>query len=453
MPETTTTLSKQDYLKRYLSKSSDATVDNEGKKEKKKRKKEKHGHRSSKHAGMRIIDDDIGFSQLGGGTQDLYSEDDEERPQLDPNSMALAGDRQKELPSSVAEPPAPSKVGQWETVPVKRARQDSDDDPSPPRRRERRDSPDADPPRRGRPRHDSDDDPSPPRRGSSAAASNSHRPSRPSAASSASSSMPPPPPPAARPAGASAGGGERAPPSSCAAPGLHLGFSSESQAAQQAARGVVPSVHQAAGLGAGEDTVYRDRKGRKLEMLSEMMKTEVQTANPHPHPHLSPLTSHLTAHPHPHISHLTSHISHLTSHLSPLTSHLSPLTSHPHPHLSPYPPHTSSSPSPPHTSSSPSPPTQGGGQSNEPVKPTWGTGLAQQRNKEQQREYERREGAKPVARCARGLLVRVHASMRVYRRRVRALHPCNMHAHVQLPSTYSHAYAHRKFRPHGDVLI
>jgi len=68
-------------------------------------------------------------------------------------------------------------------------------------------------------------------------------------------------------------------------------------------------------LGAGEDTVYRDRKGRKLEMLSEMMKGQ-----------------------------------------------------------------------------------QGGGQSQASVKPTWGSGLAQQREKEERQKRARADGSGPVAR-------------------------------------------------------
>ena len=32
------------------------------------------------------------------------------------------------------------------------------------------------------------------------------------------------------------------------------------------------------------------------------------------------------------------------------------------------------------------------------VQPTWGKGLVQQRSKEEQREYERQEAAKPLAR-------------------------------------------------------
>jgi len=67
-------------------------------------------------------------------------------------------------------------------------------------------------------------------------------------------------------------------------------------------------------LGGGEDTVYRDRKGRKLEMLNEMIKQDKR---------------------------------------------------------------------------------EGSGRG---PTPTWGKGLVQQRSKEEQRDYERREAAKPLAR-------------------------------------------------------
>ena len=83
----------------------------------------------------------------------------------------------------------------------------------------------------------------------------------------------------------------------------------------RAAQAAAPNFTEASSMGAGEDTVYRDKKGRKLEMLSEMMKNEGGAK-----------------------------------------------------------------------------PAAG------PVKPTWGSGLVQQRSKEEQREYERREAAKPMAR-------------------------------------------------------
>ena len=56
--------------------------------------------------------------------------------------------------------------------------------------------------------------------------------------------------------------------------GLHTNVAGEAaaMAAQQQQLQANASVGDAMAMGAGEDTVYRDRKGRKLEMLSEMMK-------------------------------------------------------------------------------------------------------------------------------------------------------------------------------------
>ena len=81
----------------------------------------------------------------------------------------------------------------------------------------------------------------------------------------------------------------------------------------QASSSALPSSSEAAGLGAGKDTIYRDRKGRKLEMLNEMTRNE-------------------------------------------------------------------------------------GGGRQEPVKPVWGTGLAQQRERGERRERARADGQGPVAR-------------------------------------------------------
>lgn len=119
-----------------------------------------------------------------------------------------------------------------------------------------------------------------------------------------------PPPPRAAPASAAQ--------AALTAPGLHKNYASESAAAGQlaAAAAHLPAnvgLDEAGALGAGKATVYRDRKGRKLEMLSEMMKSE-------------------------------------------------------------------------------------GAPAGEPVKPSWGKGLAQQRSKEEQRERDRKEAAKPLAR-------------------------------------------------------
>ena len=114
--------------------------------------------------------------------------------------------------------------------------------------------------------------------------------------------------------GAGGGGGSSSARPSFAQPGLQTNVVAESRALQAAAASAGPaSVSDATALGAGKDTVYRDRKGRKLEMLTEMM----------------------------------------------------------------------------------SGPTAGGA---DPAKPSWGTGLAQQRNKEEQRERNRADGAGPLAR-------------------------------------------------------
>ncbi|KAL3900384.1 MAG: hypothetical protein SGPRY_012471, partial [Prymnesium sp.] len=88
---------------------------------------------------------------------------------------------------------------------------------------------------------------------------------------------------------------------------------SKEAAERKAAEEALVKGMDASALGAGEDTVYRDRKGRKLEMLNQMMANET-------------------------------------------------------------------------------------GKKREPVQPTWGKGLVQQRSKAEQREYERQEAAKPLAR-------------------------------------------------------
>ena len=70
--------SKAEYLKRYLAKPGD---DDGGAKKKKRRKKE-HGHgHSKKPAGMRIFDDDAPAVH-GSSVQELYGEEEDERPQL-----------------------------------------------------------------------------------------------------------------------------------------------------------------------------------------------------------------------------------------------------------------------------------------------------------------------------------------------------------------------------------
>ena len=63
-------------------------------------------------------------------------------------------------------------------------------------------------------------------------------------------------------------------------PGLHRNVAAQAQqlqAQQQQLQAAAP-VGDAMAMGAGEDTIYRDRKGRKLEMLSEMMKKPEEKA-------------------------------------------------------------------------------------------------------------------------------------------------------------------------------
>ena len=82
--------------------------------------------------------------------------------------------------------------------------------------------------------------------------------------------MPPPARPADR--GANEDGGAASSRPSFQRPGLQRDVAAATRAIQAAAQAAPPpSVQDATALGAAEPTVYRDRKGRKLEMLTEMM--------------------------------------------------------------------------------------------------------------------------------------------------------------------------------------
>ena len=93
-----TSLSKAEYLKKYLSAPSGGGdyEDGGGKEKKKKRKRDKHSKHSS---GVRIIDDD---AMARGGDREIYSEDDEEKPQIDGGTAA-------DLPRS-RKPPAKART-------------------------------------------------------------------------------------------------------------------------------------------------------------------------------------------------------------------------------------------------------------------------------------------------------------------------------------------------------
>ena len=70
----TTSLSKQEYLKRYLDPS---PVAGGGNGERKKKKK-KRSHSAATGGGLRIIDDDVDFGRIGGGQEELFGEEEDE---------------------------------------------------------------------------------------------------------------------------------------------------------------------------------------------------------------------------------------------------------------------------------------------------------------------------------------------------------------------------------------
>ena len=340
-------ISKAEYLKKYLGgggSSGAATAgDDDRRRDKKehkhkKHKKEKH-HRHHRPAGIRIIDDDITAHGTG---REIYSEDEEDKPLLD-DAAAAEASRAAAAAEEAAKAPVP--ISQWDEVPAKRARHDSPPDGSPPRRRpERHDSPeDASPPRRRPERHDSPEDASPPRRrperhdspeDASPARRRPERHDSPEDASpprrrpqrhdspedaspprrrperhdspedasparrrpqrhdspdpspprrardergsstAAAAAMPPPrrpPPPPAAAASSSAvvpATGQTiddASSTALAAPGLHANFATQSAQAAQALTSAGPDAAGAYAIGAGEETVYRDRFGRKID--------------------------------------------------------------------------------------------------------------------------------------------------------------------------------------------
>ncbi|KAJ1622115.1 Pre-mRNA-splicing factor of RES complex-domain-containing protein [Pavlovales sp. CCMP2436] len=157
-------------------------------------------------------------------------------------------------------PPRRARHDSPDPSPPRRARNDSPD-PSPPRRN---DSPDPSPPRRAR--NDSPD-PSPPRR------ARHERSTSPAGRDASPPRRPPPPPPNSRPPAAPS---EREPPGptparTFSAPGLHTNVQSE-VAAIQAERDAALRATDATTLGAGAETVYRDKHGRKLDYLTEVVK-------------------------------------------------------------------------------------------------------------------------------------------------------------------------------------
>ena len=245
------------YLAKYVSGGGAAASADYQEAPRKKRKK----HKTKEVSGLRLIDDDLDLRSIGYGKQEIYDEEEDEKPQLagnvepEPEPCRERGGSRARHDSPDPSPPRRGRRDSPDPSPPRRGRRDSPD-PSPPRRG-RRDSPDPSLPRRGR--RDSPD-PSPPRRrdrergrearGTKGDASPPRRAPPPP-------KNPPPPPP----------------PKGFNAPGLHKNVRAEVEELESARSSQLEASNPAA-LGAGEDTVYRDRKGRKLEMLNEMMRQE-----------------------------------------------------------------------------------------------------------------------------------------------------------------------------------
>ena len=284
------------YLAKYVSGGGAAASADYQEAPRKKRKK----HKTKEVSGLRLIDDDLDLRSIGYGKQEIYDEEEDEKPQLagnvepEPEPCRERGGSRARHDSPDPSPPRRARHDSPDPSPPRRARHDSPDpspprrgrrdspDPSPPRRG-RRDSPDPSPPRRGR--RDSPD-PSPPRRGRRDSPDpslprrgrrDSPDPSPPrrrdrergrEARGTKGDASPPrraPPPPKNPP--------PPPPPKGFNAPGLHKNVRAEVEELESARSSQLEASNPAA-LGAGEDTVYRDRKGRKLEMLNEMMRQE-----------------------------------------------------------------------------------------------------------------------------------------------------------------------------------
>uniref|UniRef100_A0AAY4BP88 BUD13 homolog n=1 Tax=Denticeps clupeoides TaxID=299321 RepID=A0AAY4BP88_9TELE len=139
-----TSLSKADYLKRYLS--GDGDTSRKEKKTKKKRIK-------TSGKGMKIVDDDVDWKQLVSKTEEIENEEDDEAP--------VVAEFVDERPEEVKQLEAFRTSNKWKamgsggnmTASMQKGRHDSPD--LSPRRKTRHDSPDLSPRRKAR--HDSPD--------------------------------------------------------------------------------------------------------------------------------------------------------------------------------------------------------------------------------------------------------------------------------------------------------
>ncbi|ELU06842.1 hypothetical protein CAPTEDRAFT_228530, partial [Capitella teleta] len=159
-----TSISKEEYLKRYLSGSD---VNKKGKKKRKKKPADSFGK-----SNVKIVDDDVGFDKIDqivkeeeeNDVEDLGLDDDD----MGDNAPIVVGRVYKEGEANYQNDKIWKKIviddsdsnGDSDQSPVRRKRHDSDQ--SPPRRGRHDSDSDQSPPRRGR--HDSDSDQSPPRK-------------------------------------------------------------------------------------------------------------------------------------------------------------------------------------------------------------------------------------------------------------------------------------------------
>ncbi|WKY10597.1 hypothetical protein Q1695_002729 [Nippostrongylus brasiliensis] len=154
-----TTLSKAEYLQRYLS---------SGKEEQSGKKKKKKTNEAARASGLRIVEDDA-FIAVSAKYKDIDTDEEKEDIEIISSITKQVEARAREAPKFrnsfqpidevKQEPPSPEQERG-------RRRHDSDADDSPPRESRRRYDSDSDvsPPRKSRHRHDSDADNSPPRR-------------------------------------------------------------------------------------------------------------------------------------------------------------------------------------------------------------------------------------------------------------------------------------------------
>eukprot|EP00966_Prymnesium_polylepis_P071667 1664505-Prymnesium_polylepis.2 len=78
-----TSLSKAEYLKKYLSGPSTAQGDYEDEAHRKKKHKKHKKDKSKRPEGIRIIDHDVDLSSVRAPARDVYSESEDEAPQVD----------------------------------------------------------------------------------------------------------------------------------------------------------------------------------------------------------------------------------------------------------------------------------------------------------------------------------------------------------------------------------